>query len=828
MKKLGLGLNLVVASSIIVSLNAKEYMIFPGISELNNLRSLKSIPTINGIFYYDTNSDYLSKKLHSNMLLLQVVRDLSMKKNELTTQDLKDLEEMKNKFDKWINAVDLSNKIANLIVNANMLDIKGLTFTIYDFIIGEKIKELSICKKYPTIAYAVENFIKGIIEYTLDKYEVNTSLTSKSLSKMIGKEVVKNLTNKIGIILGVYEAGINTLKLSNNLAGIINVNKIQKEQIKNTMISSFIYDYILKYHNNLEEMYKKYVYGNINAYKNCEPNQLKNFWTVWLYYQKRENNEKEWFSSLYLDALSIEEQYEVALETWKLLAEYDANFFKKYSFTLKENIDKYIDSNGVVRYEKIYIPSVNYYKRDYFNGNFSKLYLMPLKIKDYSSSIKKGCLDKEFTPIINFNANTKENIKVLDKKIDGSDRNVKVVKVDYGRVRYKTYYGSEDGSIEFKMKPFYIPAFYSDVPNDYWAMPQISELFNKNIMQGYKNRDFGTKNNVTVGEFLAVFTRVFYKDELSRARNYKSLKFPLNYGTYLKEVKNIDTDLNEINQPAKRGYIAKILAKYLNDKLSYNQLDGDWDSYSDYLNKKCIVNGKKDLLNEGYMKFAPNDNITRDEFAVMIYNTLKVKKGEKLSCSKRKIKASYKFALPCQNCRYSGPYNRGWHGGKNGNHLAKDYPAFVGDNVISIADGKVEHIYKSIGGFGGFYDKTKQCYNKNSHSTNGPAIVVKYKKDNGQFFYALYGHVQAVDTLQEGDYVRKGETLGTVQHYYVLGWNNKEKVKCEYDDWPHLHFGIWDYATDFPNTQLGYGEDRHFVNPENFLQNNKYIKYLKD
>ncbi len=155
-----------------------------------------------------------------------------------------------------------------------------------------------------------------------------------------------------------------------------------------------------------------------------------------------------------------------------------------------------------------------------------------------------------------------------------------------------------------------------------------------------------------------------------------------------------------------------------------------------------------------------------------------------------------KLKDPCTDCDYSGPYDRDWHG-DNTTHLGKDYPAFVGDSVQAIADGTVYAVYTSIGGFGG-----------TNPSRNGSAIVIKHKKANGKFFYALYGHV--LSNVSTNAKIKKGDKIGTVDHYYWGSGNEQE-------DWPHLHFGIWDSETSFPTSQLGYGPDRSFVNPVNFL-----------
>lgn len=156
---------------------------------------------------------------------------------------------------------------------------------------------------------------------------------------------------------------------------------------------------------------------------------------------------------------------------------------------------------------------------------------------------------------------------------------------------------------------------------------------------------------------------------------------------------------------------------------------------------------------------------------------------------------------PCQNCGNPGPYDRDWFG-DNTNHLGKDYPGYVGDEIIAIADGQVETIYDSIGGFGGA-----------EPSRDGPAVLVRHKKHDGQIFFALYGHMHALSGLNDGSFVKAGDVIGTVGHYYYGAGTGT--------DWPHLHFGIWN-GDNFPESDWGYGSVRNFIDPVPFLRDEKY------
>lgn len=170
------------------------------------------------------------------------------------------------------------------------------------------------------------------------------------------------------------------------------------------------------------------------------------------------------------------------------------------------------------------------------------------------------------------------------------------------------------------------------------------------------------------------------------------------------------------------------------------------------------------------------------------------------------------FKHPCQNCGYSGAFDREWFG-DNTTHLAQDYPGYFGDNIIAIARGRVIKVISDQAGFGGLIEHLQSDGSINIEYLPGPAIVVMHTKNSGENFYALYGHVDAINGLAVGSNVAAGEVLGTVGHYYVTKSGKSQA------DWPHLHFGIWDSETEFPRVKLGYGDIRSFVNPVPFLIN---------
>ena len=127
-------------------------------------------------------------------------------------------------------------------------------------------------------------------------------------------------------------------------------------------------------------------------------------------------------------------------------------------------------------------------------------------------------------------------------------------------------------------------------------------------------------------------------------------------------------------------------------------------------------------------------------------------------------------------------------------HLGIDLPASIGTPVCSILQGTVV-----LSGEYGFYGSLE--------GATGGAIVIRHTDNNGNTFYALYGHINRVDangnTITVGQVVNKGQQIGTVRSYN--GGN-------------HLHFGINTSAASvagYNETSLG-----SWVDPVNFLSAN--------
>lgn len=130
--------------------------------------------------------------------------------------------------------------------------------------------------------------------------------------------------------------------------------------------------------------------------------------------------------------------------------------------------------------------------------------------------------------------------------------------------------------------------------------------------------------------------------------------------------------------------------------------------------------------------------------------------------------ASTGFTPPADSLTGVGPV--GWLG-RNPDfeptpvHLGIDFVRQYGQPIFSIADGEIVLANTSVGSYGGV-------------GRVGGAMIVKYKTDGGQTFYALYGHME---NMKGPGCVGRGEQVGTIGHYFQKDGR----------DTPHLHFGIF-------------------------------------
>ncbi|MBU4349051.1 peptidoglycan DD-metalloendopeptidase family protein [bacterium] len=164
-----------------------------------------------------------------------------------------------------------------------------------------------------------------------------------------------------------------------------------------------------------------------------------------------------------------------------------------------------------------------------------------------------------------------------------------------------------------------------------------------------------------------------------------------------------------------------------------------------------------------------------------------------------------RFIQPCPD---AGGYFS-WLGGPGENHLGHDYNAPADTKVKAIADGTIFKIFEI----------PAKCYCPETETElSQPFVWIKHRLSNGQYFFALYGHIEPYKNIKEGVGVEAGQGIGKIKECYV--WYKDKLVPA-----PHLHFGIWNSESPPPIEKVGYGPARSFVDPIEFLKKNKpYIE----
>lgn len=134
-------------------------------------------------------------------------------------------------------------------------------------------------------------------------------------------------------------------------------------------------------------------------------------------------------------------------------------------------------------------------------------------------------------------------------------------------------------------------------------------------------------------------------------------------------------------------------------------------------------------------------------------------------------------------------------------HNGADFQASVGTNVYALRDGYV------------IYSKEASSFGSIDPSSNGGVIIIKHQDNNGNYFYAVYGHLNrnlaTNETGRPGAFVSRGQLIGTIRTF-----------KYGTSLCPHLHLSIYT-GTSFPTTGWGYSASlANWVDPVNYLNTN--------
>ena len=617
---------------------AKQFVIYPSVGRYVDLVGKNEFPSIDGKTFYNPSSIYQSKLLSTSALLLRKVTEELSISSQLSQEELDRIDNVFNDVNKMIEKLDIGKKIGTYFLGVHTFDRKVLFNFIWSFIskglkehFGDNLKEGTLER---FVIDSVEQAVLVSIDIILIKKEVETAYLQKYFPKLFSKA--------FGRILGIYDGALSASRLINAVTGSVQVAKNQMENAKNTLPLLFLIDYAMKFESDINLMALD-IYNKTEKYP-------ESFWGVWYHYMK----DNLIYSDI-SDKLGNPDLYEAAQKSIQFIEKYGNGGM--FNGQLTQHID--IDDKEVIKsYSGVglkvnklyYMPKISSIDMGfdlgsgYFRGDYKEEDLNFILYFDVPSF-------QELEDITDVNKNyfyKKVNDNRLEYLYAREAKNARFrLKVSSGIGG--TYKALKNETREIIVDNFFVPGFLDDMSTKNWAMPYIAKLFNAGIISGYDDGTFRPKTNVSVGQFLLMSTKALlykkYKNKIDTSKEINNITFT-NYAEFLHSL-GIDIDYSSIknyssgsmDKDASRGYIAKVLTSmftYREGGINYKKLDGDWDSYSDFLSKECISSGKDDLSRPGYKKFAPNDAITRDEVAVMISKAMDVSDGTKLSCMPRK------------------------------------------------------------------------------------------------------------------------------------------------------------------------------------------------
>ncbi|KOS27037.1 S-layer protein [Bacillus anthracis] len=171
---------------------------------------------------------------------------------------------------------------------------------------------------------------------------------------------------------------------------------------------------------------------------------------------------------------------------------------------------------------------------------------------------------------------------------------------------------------------------FKDVPKGHWSYEAIKDLADKKIIFGYGNGKFGFGDNVTREQVAALMYRDF---NLTEEKNYKnpykdiseeSTMFPKEI-LALTEMGIFKGDEKGKFRPKDsltRAEMAQILTKAFNLKAKSKHTFKDVPKNSWAKNAISAVQSNDITAGTGEGKFAPNMDVTREQYAQFLYNAI--------------------------------------------------------------------------------------------------------------------------------------------------------------------------------------------------------------
>jgi len=176
---------------------------------------------------------------------------------------------------------------------------------------------------------------------------------------------------------------------------------------------------------------------------------------------------------------------------------------------------------------------------------------------------------------------------------------------------------------------------FSDVASTHWAFNYISELSDKNIINGYEDGTFKPSGTITRAEFIKLVVSTGLGEDIDMDEAEGTLKHWASNYVWLAEnygiIEGGSINLNNINEPISRIEMCRMIA---NADMIFMEHDAEFQkstTFTDiidlstndvYLLRHCVSRGLVTGYEDG--TFRPNNTMTRAEAATMIYRLSKV------------------------------------------------------------------------------------------------------------------------------------------------------------------------------------------------------------
>lgn len=178
---------------------------------------------------------------------------------------------------------------------------------------------------------------------------------------------------------------------------------------------------------------------------------------------------------------------------------------------------------------------------------------------------------------------------------------------------------------------------FNDISDVEWARTAIDDLVKRKILQGKESTKFCPNDNITRAEFVKMLSEVFGYVDASATCNFTDVPkdywgYPYIAGTAANGIiKGVsDSEFGAENTITREDIVTLIYRAIIQQGHLYNIPSvknefADFDKVSDYAQNAVLMMQKMELIS-GYedQTFRPQENATRAETAVMIYQLIKV------------------------------------------------------------------------------------------------------------------------------------------------------------------------------------------------------------